>query len=240
MKFIFLLSTLLFLFSINLVAQNKDSSLVKRIELLEANETLFDQKKKLTLQEIESKNRLLAFLATLGSAAVFGIGFWSAKKYFDKKLDKEIDGMIAEKLKEKDALIKKMIADADIEQNLLNTKKIKIVGEANQQAIKQVLRNVNYNMQHLIDDVNSKDYDLLLINNNQGKFYDGADKTLITNLLKDMNPKACVLYYCSGRVFFPSGEPVLKQDLHKINFATNPAQIYGNLLNSLKYQDKIA
>ena len=49
----------------------------------------------------------------------------------------------------------------------------------------------------------------------------------------------CFFYFNETRVIFPTDR--LQYDLQKrINFATNPAQIYGNLLNTLKYQDRIA
>lgn len=242
------------------IAHHTDTlTLQKRIELLESNETLFDDKKELAIKEIQNEFNFWSILGLLTGVTILGLNWLAVMKYYKEKekqlieeMETKIEKNLATQIENNQELIRSMIDKADIEQTLLRTKKVKLIGETDISVIKKVLKNVKFDINNLFDIHDEIDeFSILLINNNQGMFFKGVNRNdtmdakiekskVLIELINNLDDKVCVLYYCSKGVYFPSDIPAFKPHLHKINFATNPAQIYGNLLNTLKYQDKIA
>ena len=60
----------------------------------------------------------------------------------------------------------------------------------------------------------------------------------VVEKVKAMPSTAAAFYYNTTRKFFPIHQ-IAAEDQDRVNFATNPAQLYGNLVNTLAYQDKL-
>lgn len=182
-------------------------------------------------------------------------------RFLQKEAEVTVKKQILESFGEKEATISNMIEKQDKEVSLFKNTKIAIWGkEKSNETIRQVLANVNFNMYNIIDYENVKggqEYQVLLINNETAQTLISSpregdndyDKNLkrqssqwneIKELIEKQSESVCIFYYCSSQVHFPMSK-IEDIDLQaRINFATNPSQIYGNLLNTLKYQDYIS
>ena len=156
---------------------------------------------------------------------------------------KDVNSQIAKAFNDKQENVDKILEKADNEKILLKTKKILIWGEADNTIIKRVLRNIGFNITDNLfeEEKDGLQYDILIINNKSGTLVKDKDTSKLLLKAKDhlSNEKICIFYYNSTLSHFPIGE-IDESMQDRINFATNAAQIYGNLLNTLKYQDKIS
>lgn len=136
-----------------------------------------------------------------------------------------------------EALLNKIREAADLEELLIKTKRIKLIGEI-PDTILSILTNVGFMRKNLIteaDDENS-DYDVHFINNENGT----VNLEEAVQAVKGLPDYVHVFYYSSKHgLFFPTGQ-LPYEARHRVNFATNPAQIYGNLVNTLKYQHRLS
>jgi hypothetical protein len=156
-----------------------------------------------------------------------------------------------ETINEKKHTIEKLMLGTSTEQSLLYQKKIYLWGESNPINILKILRIVGFNMQNLLqtEEESQDGYQILFINNETGMYSPAKvpaidsqrperDFTQILDMIKSQGPNVCVFYYNSNQASLPIHK--LDFDLkHRVNFATNPSQIYGNLMNMLKYQDRL-
>ncbi len=136
-----------------------------------------------------------------------------------------------------EALLNKIRDAADLEELLIKTKKINLIGET-PDTILSILTNVGFLRKNLFteaDDENS-DYDVLFINNENGK----VNLEEAVQVVKGLPDNVHVFHYTSKHnIIFPTGQ-LPYEARHRVNFATNPAQIYGNLINTLKYQHRLS
>ena len=174
--------------------------------------------------------------------ALVGIGIIGGLfRYFaietKKRLIENFEERVIQVINKKKELVDLMINRVDTDQRLLKTKRIFLKGEENNELIKKVLKNVGFNFQNLITTVDDtkQEYDLILINNEHGTLENLSEIAEQVNRLPD---KVLVFYFNTTNRRFPS-ESLSAEKADKVNFATNAAQLYGNLLNTLRYQDHI-
>lgn len=124
----------------------------------------------------------------------------------------------------------------DLEAALMKTKRIRVVGEL-PDSVLQILTQVQFPRKNLITDSDEDangPFDLYFINNENGT--QNLDE--FVEQVKALPNQVHVFYYSTKHgTFFPTGK-LPYADRHRVNFATNPAQMYGNLINSLKYQHR--
>ena len=181
----------------------------------------------------------------IGSGLLIGLGIWNyfLEESYKKKLEtktKEFEDNLAARLSkvfnENESLVQSILDKANIEKQLFETKKILIWGETDSNFIEGALKKIKFNHKNITKD-DTQDFDVLFINNLKGSL----DKQDMIDKAKQCltNDKICLFYYNATGVFFPNKD-LDESTQDRINFATNAAQIYGNLLNTLKYQDKIS
>lgn len=135
-----------------------------------------------------------------------------------------------------EALLNKIRETADLEELLIKTKKIKLVGEI-PDTILSILTNVGFLRKNLLTEADdgTSAFDIHFINNENGT----VNLEEAVQVVKGLPDNVHVFYYSSKHgLFFPTGQ-LPYEARHRINFATNPAQIYGNLINTLKYQHRL-
>lgn len=199
------------------------------------------------VSQLESdKKWLLAGVAFL--TIIWGlIVFWTkkltdrtiknAEEDFRKKTEEKlaaIEKEIVKAINDKREIIDRAMEASDKEGRLLASKRVYLWGESDYEIIKKVLKNARFNVsEHFFttEEEAKEGYDILIVNNQKGTL-DMKEVLKKVNALPD---KTCALYYNTTRVNFPSDDLIeAKQD--KVNFANGAAQIYGNLLNLMKYQ----
>lgn len=228
-----LLVTTITLFSMNLWAfDNLQDSI--RIQKLETEIVkLSDYKEKMQW----------AAGACVGLFAAFGLIIYFLDESYKKKLEnkvKEFEDTVTTRLSkvvnENENIVQSILDKANIEKQLFDTKKILIWGEPDSSFIESALKKIKFNHKNITKD-ETKDFDVLFINNLKGSL---VKQDMIDKAKKCLsNDKICLFYYNTSRINFPN--ELLDDSIQdRINFATNAAQIYGNLLNTLKYQDKIS
>lgn len=149
---------------------------------------------------------------------------------------KDIDSQIAKAFNDKQENVDMLLEKADHEKMLLKTKEILIWGETDNTIIKRVLRNIGFNITDNLfeEETDGIRYDLLFINNEGGSL----EMVKVLNKIKSLSNKQVAFYYNLNNIRLDTTK--LKGLEDKVNFVNSAAQIYGNLLNTLKYQDKIS
>jgi hypothetical protein len=161
--------------------------------------------------------------------------FEEKRKELDNKFDKSINLR-----KEK---IEGWISDHDLEDRLINACRILLVGQREHDNVVKVLQNAGFRDKNIyikLEDEESEssptEYEILFINNELGGIND--KKTLLEFVQNKSCKQALVFYYNETRVYFPTDD--LTDDLKdKVNFANSPAQIFGNILNTIKYRKRL-
>ncbi len=155
-------------------------------------------------------------------------------KQFETRLEKQI----IETINDKKETINHTLESANLERRLLNSKRIYMWGEEDDDIIRQVLRNVRFNVAEnyfTTENEANKGYDVLLINNKNNKM----DMEEMITKVKGLPEHIHIFYYnATGHRFLT--EKIDSSQQHRVNFANAASQIYGNLLNTLKYQDQIS
>ena len=196
-------------------------------------------------------------LTLIGLISFLVASFQALKKQAEQSVKEEIEPIV----ENKKSIIVDLIEEHDKELQLFQKKKIVLWGnEPNNDTITEVLSNIEFNQQNIINYNDLKagqKYDVLIINNESAnslrqlpsrddESFEGEQKRYdeewkeMSDLIEQQHEDICIFYYCSCRVNFPIGKIQSKSLQAKINFVTNPSQIYGNLLNTLKYQDYIS
>lgn len=170
--------------------------------------------------KIENKfNSLWKVLAILGSISLCGIS------YFIKISKNKIYKKIADVARVNKDSIEEIVNKHDKEMELKRTKKICIlsVDNENKGEIKKILKGFDCREYKSIDDnINFKDYDLILINHN-------ADFNIeIINKMITDNENSYFFYYGS--------EKVISSNMKK-NYCNSIFTLYGNLIDLLRTQD---
>ena len=189
--------------------------------------------------------------------------FISAYKYLNKQARIKVAEAIKPHIERNETSVVDIIEKHDDEKHLFAYKKIAIWGEQDDGVIKNVLGNIKFtsaNIRSYQDYKKGEVYHVLIINNTQGEAlikkpsrgnnsdiefeeklesYHQKLKT-IKELIVQQAPHVCIFYFSLAGVIFPIWEYNSNIQLQaRIGFATTPAQIYGNLLNILKYQDHL-
>jgi hypothetical protein len=165
--------------------------------------------------------------------------FWSVYSFLKRQAEEQVKVQIGPIVEQYRADLLQLLNENSEEKILIANKLIAVVGEEDLN-INRTLRIIGFSSNNLKQyDPEKKDsYDVLFINNSQGVYYDGTEpkKQALLNLVKKESEEVGIFYYCETGINFPMKEVT---DPFKCNFATNPSQLFGNLLNSLKYQDKL-
>lgn len=222
------------------------------------------QIERFTVELEKQKQSLFAYFVAflgIGTLAGFYALLFLIPKEIEKRAKLEVDEKIIDAIRGRSKAIRNMLIDYDTETYLLQNKRIFIDGGEGKDKIKQVLEENGFNSDNIFTteaEASKSGYDAIFINNMNGDVFPNEPKkddkgNIDENLTKDYQqkfeslnakieaekPVICFFYYCEKNINFPIHK-IKSYDLKKrINFATNPAQIYGNLLNTLKYQDKI-
>lgn len=162
--------------------------------------------------------------------------FWIPKE-IEKRAKLEVDEKIADAIRGRSETIQNMLKDYDDETFLLQNKRIYVIGEKDDALIRKVLQNAGFNFQNYYktEDQTKNGFDVLLINDRDGTT-DIEDIALVERI-KSLPKDVAVFYYNSTRKPFDIKKFPDMED--KISFVNAASQIYGNLLNILKYQDKL-
>jgi len=246
----------------------KVQKLELQIQALTANESVEEREhqsrikelNQITLNELNNKKYELLWwmLGFVGIGSILGVltSVWYIPKKIKELTENEINKQVEPLVREKETTIIDLIRKEDKEQQFLSNKKIKIYGEEDE-TVSLILNKMGFNMNNIKKEDSFKDgeaYAILFINNANGEvleetFVDGRkipNHEQLKELEQLINAQAdtvCIFYYCGRNIRLAVEKMNLRNNkelLARINFATNPAQIYGNLLNSLKYQHKIS
>lgn len=214
-----------------------------------------------TMLELQSNRPLLQWqdylsIGILVSAVVGLIGFYF-KQAVETSKEKEIVALkarltefekqaglsiksaeekIIQEIGTNETLFRRIVETADLESLLKQYKRIYFIGEIPDNVIRLLMK-AKFPRKNLFPQGESdgEDFDLLFINNENGTL--NLDEML--KEADDLPDNVFIFYYSTKQgAFFPTHKlPEAKRD--RVNFATNPAQLYGNLLNTLKYQHEV-
>jgi hypothetical protein len=278
-KTIFIIAFSIIAFTNPLLAK-QDSTIVKRIEKIEATDQLEEREHQARLNELKltaeleinakQQQLLLWFIGFLGIGSLSGVValLWYIPKKVQEEVDKEVRNRIEPIIKKNETSVVNLIDEYNEEKTLFQNKIIRVWGEPSFDTIKQVLNNVQFNPNHILayDEVKQgQAYHILIINNEKGEILlsispkrDGENEQdyrervkpekekfeqqwkTIEEIISQQSANVCTLYYCPKNIRLPI-ERINDIPLQaRVNFVNSPAQIYGNLLNTLKYQDKIS
>lgn len=157
-----------------------------------------------------------------------------------KQFETRLDDQITKTINDKKNIIDRTIGNTDIELRLMQTKRMFRIGEVDDAIVKKVLKNVGFNMQNYYtsEEEASKGFDVLFINDKGGSIEIGDTNTKLIQEIKSLPEDVVVFYYNNTGKRLDTGKFPGMED--KISFVNAASQIYGNLLNTLKYQDKIS
>ncbi len=207
----------------------------------------------------------ISFLG-IGTAFGFLALLFLIPKEIEKRAKLEVDEKIGDAIRGRSETVRHLLNTYDEESFLRQNKRIYIAGGTGKEKVRDILieNGINSENVYLDEDTAKRNkYDILFFNNLNGELlpakpqdkngqkhdeakyneemrkHDEAFQAIL-KMMQAEKQSVCFFYYNETNVIFPIWE-IRDYDLKKrINFVTNPAQIYGNLLNTLKYQDKIS
>lgn len=198
----------------------------------------------------------------IGTLAGFFVILFLIPKEIEKRAKLEVDEKIGDAIRGRSETIRYLLNTYDEESFLRQNKRIYIKGETDKEKVRAILIENGMNPENIYldeDTAKRNKYDIVFFNNFNGellpaeppkkqnaKEHDEAEDEnkheafqKILEVMQAEKQSICFFYYNETNVIFPNWK-IQDYGLKKrINFATNPAQIYGNLLNTLKYQDKL-
>jgi len=187
----------------------------------------------LTIDEIKTdqRNNNWIFIALLAIICFIGVGgFWGIKKHINKKVQEFAEKMIKDLLEKKEKELLE-IAEKQSEEFQLKEKKSILIIRQNPKEDPFMekffrymgFRNVQYEPLNQVKDPNK--YDLLLFDNEK----QNIPHPDILNIMAKTRADAFCFYFGPDRF---DG----KEFKDRVNFANSRVQLYGNLINSLRYQ----
>lgn len=199
------------------------------------------QKERLRI-ELEYKKQELFWtnVAFLGVGTLAGF-LWLIlvlPREIEKKAKMEVDDKLREIIQGRSSALRKLLHEYDYEGNLCANKKIFFLGEDDPN-VTDILDEYGLNIMEKKEDHTKCEYDILFINNSQGKYMEKGKESDVIMKVKSLPHNICVFYYNETNIKFPV-EQLDSKFKRRINYANSLSQIYGNLLNTLKYQDKIS
>lgn len=215
---------------------DKYSQRLEKVEIFQDNvrESL-DNKFTALENKINKDNNLVVWIGFIGLGLnVFFIGgiMLKARNYIQKKISLKFDNII----NENENQILQIVDKHNEEKQILITKKILVLSskQSDDTFIRKFFRtmgfsndNVNYEK---ISSYNKykKKYDLIFINNEDGTL----DNSIICQYFQKSADNDNKVLFFFGRTYQPTGDEV-----KRLSFANSRTQIFGNLINLLRYQD---
>lgn len=159
---------------------------------------------------------------------------------FDEK-KKELDTVFQNSINQRKEKIEGWIKNHDKEDDLISKSTILLVGQEDMSNVRDILTKIGFSDKNIIEKnqmEKNKNYsfDILFINNETAEI---KDSETLKGFLDLLPKETLVFYYNKTRtVHFPVDklEPFLQK---KVNFVNSPAQIFGNLLNTLKFRKRL-
>lgn len=211
--------------------EKENQTLKNRVDVLEGQKSNIDDRAALYKENIEKKwDILLWFLGFIGagSFATWVLLIIRVKNIAEKKINEKFDRFFDQKKE----TIKEMIDFQNEELQIKKTKKILVLTPSTEDTsfIGQFFNGNGFNCDRKSadqDDIDFGSYDMVFFNDETEKF----DHDFISELVKQFKKGAIGFYFGPGRV-----KPEM---LGKIACANLRTQLYGNVMNALRYQDLI-
>lgn len=212
----------------------KNDLLEKKLELKEiALDTAYALRARAFEAELKEKSkwilRFSAIIAFVGLGGLIGFFFWvkeMAQKAAGEKFDKFFD--------EQKSRVLKLIDDKNEEVQLKKNKAILVLTPAGGSDsflqtffLKMGFKSPTYQSFPVQAGFDFSKFDLVLFNNDSPQGF-SKEKTEIVETVKRFPPEILCFYFGSGRV---------EVDDTKLGSANFRSQLYGNLINALRYQD---
>jgi len=247
--FIYFLSLFLCLSIIPTIAQKNDSleELNNRVKILEGQKENLDKQSELLQDKFDIETKDFSTIAKeikvdqkinnwiVYLIGFFGIGslisFWGlVKKHIEKKVKEKAEKLINEVYKEKEREILEMAKKQNEEFQLKEKKSILIISKNKDEEpfMEKFFNDMEFSTpehQSLREVNNLKKFDLILFNNEKQEI----DHSDILNIITKTKFDTLCFYFGSDRF---DG----KEFKDRVNFANSRVQLYGNLINSLRYQ----
>jgi hypothetical protein len=169
-----------------------------------------------------SNVQILGLIGIIGGlASIIGGYFW-VLGLIRTKVDEQITNLLET---EKDKF-KQLILSIDEEYQLRENKKIAVISNESIHFIDDFLNKSGFKQinHYSPNDTINADTDLIFLNNELGKLDDA--------FIKELADSKKLLFYFGGNKSF-------LYDAKNVNFANSRFQIYGNLINTLRYQNTI-
>lgn len=224
----------------NICVAQQDSIKIKelenRIEKTEGFQTItekaLDNKFTSLENKIDDDYSLLKMLAWsgIGLTLISLIGlWWKGKRYIEDKLKEKFDKIITQQ----EGSILEVIDKQDLEKQILKTKKILVLTakNGNDAFIRKFFKTMGFQIDNVnyekVDSYKLYDgYDLIFANNEDALF----DEEIIQEYFEKSKEHIVLFFFGKS---FTKGQKVTT----RMSFANSRTQIYGNLLNLLKYQE---
>jgi hypothetical protein len=199
----------------------------KKIQIAELNEGVKSAK-----EGIKDTRTLLYWIFGIIVGAFVGLYTYFVNKYHKSRMraEMEIREKIAHYFDTEERNLIQMVEEADLN-SLKNKSSILVLSPVNSDVtffrkffINTRFTNVDYQYIDNISNLNKAN--LVLFNNDDGKF----DHKEILEIIKKTRENVFCFYFGQGR--FESGE---YKD--RVSFANTKLQLYGNLINALRYQE---
>lgn len=196
------------------------------------------QTERFTVELEKQKQSLFAYFVGflgVGTLAGFYVLLFLVPKEIEKRAKLEVDEKIGDAIRGRSETVRRILSNYDIEAHLWQNKRIYCIGE-NDSLLQKILSNAGFNFNNYYNAENPPKYgyDILFINNANGT----EDLSKIVNEVNSLPDDIIAFYYNTNQKHFPSKD-LKKGKEDKVNFVNAASQIYGNLLNTLKYQDKL-
>ncbi|MEM8527886.1 MAG: NARF domain-containing protein [Bacteroidota bacterium] len=148
---------------------------------------------------------------------------------------KDLEQQFSQIVNAKKESIEKWVRDHNKEDQLIKHCRIAICGESDTSIAEGLLAKIGFQADNIVTDLNLP-YEILFINNLEGSL----DKEILLQYVKTMNPNALAFHYTNNRrAHYPTDELMPKTLQTRVNFANSSAQLFGNLLNSIKFRERL-
>lgn len=200
------------------------------------------------MREIRQQVREDSLLVKVFTAALVFVGFgiiisaWvSAKIFAEREAEKMIKNVFNAKKEElsqlKDNLLR-LIEKQDIEKRLRKTKRILVLTPEGHSKtfLEDFFRESDFQPPYfesftLADKIDFSNYDVVLFNNDDGKSF-SEKRSEIVDTIRKLPAKTLAFYF--------GGQPnVMLEDTTRFASANFRSQLYGNLINALRYQQDL-
>jgi len=252
MKTIYIFIVLIFVLNIAPSFATTQTDLVVYNDAIQKRLEKFEQDLKSKQDEVEKKINNRGTITTLAFIIItFGVIFGYIKYANDiinKRIEKELDTTLKDYLGQNVAEYKKHKKLKE-SQNIIIVSRDKIFNDNFEKVMelfkidltvekrKLIIPNIyDYNFNELVAKL--KEFDIVIIENIINKKWDMNDvatKKIFINIADSICDKTSIIYFGDQDNQFPSKE-VSPERRDLLSFANVPSQLYGNLMNMLKYR----